>query len=77
VKLARNLVTNDVWSAFMDDSGYQTATLWLMDGFATVTKEGWQAPGHWYKVEGEWKTMTLGGLKPVDPNAPVCHVIYY
>jgi len=77
VKLARNLVTNVEWRAFMDDGGYQTATLWLMDGFATVTKEGWQAPGHWYKVEGEWKIMTLGGLKPVDPNAPVCHVSYY
>jgi ergothioneine biosynthesis protein EgtB len=77
VKLARNLVTNAEWRAFMDDGGYQTATLWLMDGFATVTKEGWQAPGHWYKVEGEWKIMTLGGLKPVDPNAPVCHVSYY
>ncbi|WP_407155406.1 ergothioneine biosynthesis protein EgtB [Bradyrhizobium sp. STM 3557] len=77
VKLARNLVSNAEWRAFMDDGGYQTATLWLMDGFATVTKEGWQAPGHWYKVEGEWKIMTLGGLKPVDPNAPVCHVSYY
>jgi len=77
VKLARNLVTNAEWRAFMDDGGYRTATLWLMDGFATVTKEGWQAPGHWYEVEGEWKIMTLGGLKPVDPNAPVCHVSYY
>ena len=77
VKLARNLVTNAEWRAFMDDGGYETATLWLMDGFATVTKEGWQAPGHWYKVEGEWKIMTLGGLKPVDPDAPVCHVSYY
>jgi ergothioneine biosynthesis protein EgtB len=61
----------------MDDGGYETPTLWLMDGFAAVTKEGWQAPGHWYKVEGEWKIMTLGGLKPVDPDAPVCHVSYY
>jgi ergothioneine biosynthesis protein EgtB len=77
VKLARNLVTNAEWRAFMDDGGYQTTTLWLMDGFAAVTKEGWQAPGHWYKVEGEWKIMTLGGLKSVDPDAPVCHVSYY
>jgi ergothioneine biosynthesis protein EgtB len=77
VKLARNLVTNAEWRAFMDDGGYETPTLWLMDGFAAVTKEGWQAPGHWYKVEGEWKIMTLGGLKPVDLDAPVCHVSYY
>jgi ergothioneine biosynthesis protein EgtB len=77
VKLARNLVTNAEWLAFMEDDGYATATLWLMDGFATATKEGWQAPGHWYKVEGEWKVMTLGGLEPVDPAAAVCHVSYY
>ncbi|MGJ4942893.1 ergothioneine biosynthesis protein EgtB [Bradyrhizobium sp. HKCCYLS1011] len=77
VKLARNLVTNAEWLAFMDSGGYETATLWLMDGFATVAKEGWQAPGHWYKVDGEWKIMTLGGLRPVDPDAPVCHISYY
>jgi len=77
VKLARNLVTNAEWRAFMDDGGYQTATLWLMDGFAAVAKEGWQAPGHWYKVDGDWRIMTLGGLKPVNPDAPVCHVSYY
>ena len=34
VKLARNLVTNAEWLAFMKDGGYATATLWLMDGFA-------------------------------------------
>jgi ergothioneine biosynthesis protein EgtB len=77
VKLARDLVTNAEWRAFMDDGGYQTATLWLMDGFAAATKEGWQAPGHWYKMQGKWLIMTLGGLKPVDPDAPVCHVSYY
>jgi ergothioneine biosynthesis protein EgtB len=77
VKLARNLVTNAEWLAFMADGGYATATLWLMDGFAAASREGWQAPGHWYQVEGEWRIMTLGGLKPVDPNAPVCHVSYY
>ncbi|MGJ4887206.1 ergothioneine biosynthesis protein EgtB [Bradyrhizobium sp. HKCCYLRH3099] len=77
VRIARNLVTNAEWQAFMADGGYQTATLWLMDGFAAASRDGWQAPGHWYKVEGEWKIMTLGGLKSVDPNAPVCHVSYY
>ena len=77
VKLARNLVTNADWLAFMDDGGYRTATLWLMDGFAAATSEEWQAPGHWRKTDGGWQVMTLGGLQPVDPAAPVCHISYY
>ena len=77
VRLARNLVTNAEWLAFMKDGGYGTATLWLMDGFAAATNEGWQAPGHWRQVDGEWRIMTLGGLQPIDPSAPVSHVSYY
>jgi ergothioneine biosynthesis protein EgtB len=77
VKLGRNLVTNGEWLAFMADRGYRTATLWLMDGFATVTNEEWQAPGHWRQIDGEWRIMTLGGLQPIDLDAPVCHVSYY
>ena len=77
VKIARSLVTNKEWLAFMKDGGYRTATLWLMDGFAAVEREEWNAPGHWRKIGGEWHIMTLAGLKPVDPDAPVCHVSYY
>jgi ergothioneine biosynthesis protein EgtB len=77
VRLARNLITNAEWLAFMKDGGYATPTLWLMDGFAVVGNEDWQAPGHWRQVDGEWRIMTLGGLKPIDPEAPVSHVSYY
>lgn len=77
VKLARGLVTNADWLAFMDDGGYRTATLWLMDGFAAATGEAWETPGYWNKTDDGWQVMTLGGLRPVDANAPVCHVSYY
>jgi len=77
VRLARHLVTNAEWLAFMADGGYATPTLWLMDGFATVNQEAWAAPGHWRQIDGEWQVMTLGGLKSVDPASPVCHVSYY
>lgn len=77
VKLARNLITNGEWLQFMEAGGYTTPALWLMDGFAAAEREQWQAPGHWRKVDGEWRIMTLGGLQPVDPAAPVCHVSYY
>jgi ergothioneine biosynthesis protein EgtB len=77
VKLARNLVTNADWLAFMADGGYRNATFWLMDGFAAATNEGWEAPGYWHKTSGGWQAMTLAGMRPVDPDAPVCHVSYY
>src|SRR3954451_16910193 len=76
VRLARHLVTNREWLEFIDDGGYSAPTLWLMDGFAAACNEAWQAPGHWRKLDGEWRIMTLGGLQPVDPADPVCHVSY-
>jgi ergothioneine biosynthesis protein EgtB len=76
-RVARNLVTNAEWLDFMAAGGYATPTLWLSDGWATAEAEGWEAPGYWQKVDGAWFAMTLGGLRPVEPAAPVCHVSYY
>jgi ergothioneine biosynthesis protein EgtB len=76
-RLSRTLVTNGEWLEFMADSGYTTPTLWLSDGFAAVEAQGWSAPGYWRQSDGEWFSLTLGGLRRVDPAAPVCHVSYY
>lgn len=77
VRLARSLVTNGEWLEFMADGGYTTPTLWLSDGWATVEAHGWNAPGYWRKGDGAWSAMTLGGLRPIEPAKPVCHVSYY
>ncbi|RAI43783.1 ergothioneine biosynthesis protein EgtB [Rhodoplanes roseus] len=77
VEIDRGLVTNGDWLAFINDGGYDDAALWLSDGFAAVQQEGWRAPGHWRQEDGRWHVVTLGGLVPVDPDAPVCHVSYY
>jgi ergothioneine biosynthesis protein EgtB len=77
VRIARRLITNAEWLEFMADGGYATAALWLSDGWNTVATEGWTAPGYWEQIDGVWFAMTLGGLRPVDPSAPVCHVSYY
>ena len=75
--IACGLVTNGEWLEFMADNGYTTPSLWLSDGWAKAKSEAWDAPGYWRNVDGAWFTLTLGGLKPVDPGAPVCHVSYY
>ena len=77
VRIARSLVTNGEWLEFIKDGGYANPALWLSDGWAAVQNEGWQAPGHWQDHDGEWRQLTLAGLKPIDPAAPVMHVSYY
>jgi ergothioneine biosynthesis protein EgtB len=81
VKIARALVTNGEWLAFMQSGGYRDPALWLSEGWAQVEAEGWDAPGNWIEQDGAhgstWHQMTLRGLVPVDPEAPVCQVNYY
>lgn len=77
MRIARNLVTNGEWLAFIEAGGYTTPSLWLSDGWMTVQNEGWEAPGYWRLKDGNWHSMTLAGLKPLDLAAPVMHVSYY
>ena len=77
VKLSPSLVTNGEWLEFMADGGYTTPTLWLSEGFAAVEAQGWNAPGYWQNIDGDWFAMTLAGLRKVEPDRPVCHVSYY
>lgn len=75
--LARDLVTNGEWIAFIEDGGYARPELWLSDGWATVQVEGWTAPLYWRREADGWSTMTLAGRRPVDPAASVRHVSFY
>jgi ergothioneine biosynthesis protein EgtB len=76
-RLADRLVTNGEWLAFMEDSGYRTASLWLADGWATVNRDEWNAPLYWEQRDRQWFAMSLEGLQPVDRAAPVAHVSYF
>lgn len=77
MRIARHLVTNAEWLEFIAAGGYATPALWLSDGWACAQAEGWQAPGYWRQTDGAWFSMTLAGLKAVDPGAPVMHISYY
>lgn len=76
-KLASRCVTNGEWKAFIADGGYTRPEFWLSDGWATVQREGWQAPLYWRQNDSAWQAMTLAGLQPVDDHAPVCHVSFF
>jgi ergothioneine biosynthesis protein EgtB len=75
--LADRCVTKGDWLDFMADGGYRRHEHWLMDGWTAVRREGWRAPLYWEEHDGEWRQMTLSGMRPVDPAGPVTHVSYY
>ncbi|MDU0355030.1 SUMF1/EgtB/PvdO family nonheme iron enzyme [Paraglaciecola aquimarina] len=75
--MAKGLVTNGDWLAFILDGGYNKPTLWLSDGWAWAQKQDWQSPLYWRKQGHDWYQFTLHGLQPLDMSAPVCHISFY
>ena len=76
-RLCSRLVRNSDMLAFIADGGYRAATLWMSDGWARLQEANWSAPLYWRETDGAWQQMTPGGLKPLDPDAPLRHVSWY
>ena len=76
-RLADRLVTCGEYAEFVRAGGYRTPELWLSDGWATVQARGWQAPLYWHADGDDWQVFTLGGLRALDPAAPVSHLSFY
>lgn len=77
-ELADRLVTNAEYLEFMRDGGYREPGLWMSEGWQEVTAESWCAPLYWVdKGDEDWHAFSLGGLEPLNPAAPVCHVSYF
>jgi ergothioneine biosynthesis protein EgtB len=75
-QLANDLVTNAEWIAFIEDGGYENPLFWLADGWKTVQAENWKMPLYWLK-DDHYHCMTLAGLQPIRPEAPVSHISYF
>ena len=71
--LASGLVTNGEWAQFIADGGYETASLWLSDGWGWVNENAIRAPSYWRDDEH----FTHCGWQSRDPDAPVTHISYY
>ncbi len=76
-ELASRLVTNEEFSAFIDDGGYRRPELWLADGWDSAQTGNWQAPLYWIDRDGESLEYTLHGVQTRSPSNPVCHISGY
>lgn len=76
-RLASRPVTNREYLEFINDNGYQRPEFWLSEGWSALRQDRFSQPLYWEQRDGDWYEMTLGGLRPLDMEAPVCHVNYF
>lgn len=67
-------ITNAEYLDFINDGGYNDHRWWFSDAWGWLGANNIKAPHYWLMKDGQWHQYHLGGLKPIDPNAPVCHV---
>jgi ergothioneine biosynthesis protein EgtB len=76
-RIRDHLISNGEYLEFIQAGGYRRPDLWLSDGWRLSQREGWRAPLYWEGSGAAWSEYTLGGMAPLDPARPVCHVSYF
>ena len=76
-EINKSLVSNREYLVFIENKGYESPEFWLADGWSLIRKNNWNGPAYWKEIDDKWFEFTTGGLRPLDLQAPVCHVSYY
>ncbi len=75
--ISNRLVTNGEFVEFIESGGYGDHKLWHSDGWDWIGQNEVASPLYWHTRNGEWMHFTLGGLRPLSLDSPVCHVSFY
>jgi len=75
--ISNKLVTNAEYLEFVQAGGYQDVLLWHAEAWDWVNTNNIQTPFYWHKLDDKWHQYTLGGLVPLELQAPVTHISYY
>jgi formylglycine-generating enzyme required for sulfatase activity len=76
-EIRNSVVTNREFIEFIDAGGYLDPLLWHSEGWDWVNQNRINSPLYWHNRDGEWFNYTLGGLRNIELDSPVCHVSYY
>jgi ergothioneine biosynthesis protein EgtB len=76
-QISNRLVTNLEYLEFIQDGGYRDHRLWHSEGWDWANQNNVIAPLYWHHRNGEWFHFTLGGLRKLPLEAPVCHISFY
>jgi ergothioneine biosynthesis protein EgtB len=81
--ISSRLVTQGEYLAFIQDGGYENASLWLSEGWSWVNQTGAAAPAYWTPANSPsdspaaWQVFGIDGLQKLNLNAPVSHVNFF
>ena len=75
--VAGRLVNNAEYIEFIEAGGYRDFRLWHSDAWDWIAKNNIDSPLHWHRRGEEWFCFTLGGLRRMIYDAPVCHISWY
>ena len=75
--ISKRLVSNLEFLEFVDDGGYSNFRYWHSEGWDWIQQNRIEAPLHWHQSDGVWHHFTLGGLRKLPLDAPVCHISFY
>ena len=75
--ICSTLTTNREFLEFINAGGYREHSIWHSEGWDWVNQNEIDSPLYWRKTDGVWHQFTLGGERPLAPDAPVCHVSFY
>ncbi|WP_431295199.1 ergothioneine biosynthesis protein EgtB [Pedobacter sp. P26] len=75
--ISKTLVSNAGFLEFIKAGGYENFNYWHAEGWDWVKTNHITSPTYWHLIDEEWFNYTLGGLLPIDPEAPVSHISYY
>ena len=75
--IRQSMVSNGEYLDFIENGGYEQATLWLSKGFDFIQSAEIQSPKYWIKKDDQWFEYTLHGLVPLNPDMPICHISYF
>jgi iron(II)-dependent oxidoreductase len=70
-------VRNAEYAAFLEDGGYRRRELWTDAGWEWLRDARAEAPKHWFRHDGAWRSRVMDRTGPVQPEHPVCHVCYH
>lgn len=76
-EISESLVTNGEYLNFIEAGGYSNFQFWLDEGWSWVSENNVKAPLYWTKIDEQWYSYTLEGLKPIVLNDILVHISFY